>query len=125
MASALVSGPALATDAIAVAIALARRAELTTVFTDMRFLRMGSKVVPGLDTTAIRITREICYTVAIRADHSLSERFCSVSGNVPPSKTHMLSITLALESGTTRGSSSQVQSGWTRWSMSSLAALVN
>jgi hypothetical protein len=76
----LVSGPALATDAIAVAIALARRAELTTVFTNMRSLRMGLKVVPGLDTTAIRITRKICYTVAIRADHSLSERFCEADG---------------------------------------------
>ncbi len=63
---------------------------------------MGLKVMPGMDTTAIRITREICYSVAIRADRSLSERFCSVRligkpRNVPPGKSHRLYMTLVLE----------------------------
>jgi hypothetical protein len=47
-ASAFVSGAPVANDAIAVAIALARTAELTTVFTDIRCLRSIFDVVPRL-----------------------------------------------------------------------------
>jgi hypothetical protein len=45
-ASSLVSGAAFATDATAVAIAVARRAELTMVFADMQSLQNRFAVMP-------------------------------------------------------------------------------
>ena len=67
----MVSGAALATDASAVAMALARMAELTTIFTDIRYLPMGLRSCPDW-TRAIRTAREVCYSVAIRAARPLS-----------------------------------------------------
>jgi hypothetical protein len=100
----LVNGAALASDAIAVATALARRAELTAVLTDMRCLRSILVSCPdwtrrqyasrGTVVTGAPLARRLFFMGGKLFRHAIA---LIRTGKAPPRKTQGFYITTILE----------------------------